>query len=125
MELDSRGKPTYVIHENVAWDYIPATPKLAELAAKADAICFGSLAQRSSGSRTAIQACLDAASDRCLRIFDINLRQHYYNADVIDAALRRANVLKLNDEELPVLAKLLGIAGSEQTILVRCCRLLT
>jgi fructokinase len=117
VELDEQGKPSYVIHENVAWDNIPLTPELVELCRRADILCFGSLAQRSGISRTTIRACLTATRGECLRIFDVNLRQHYYDAEVIRAGLQAAQVLKLNDEELPVLASVLGISGSEDQTL--------
>jgi fructokinase len=114
--LDGQGKPTYVIHENVAWDHIRLTPESLDLAHRAKAVCFGSLAQRNEVSRATILAFLDAVGEHCLRIFDINLRQHYYNAPIVRSSLQRTDVLKLNDEELPVLADLLGIAGSEKDV---------
>jgi fructokinase len=117
VELDVQGKPSYVIHENVAWDNIPLTPELVELCRRADILCFGSIAQRSEISRATIRACLAATGGQCLRIFDVNLRQHYYDAEVIRAGLQAARVLKLNDEELPVVATMLGISGSEAQML--------
>ena len=117
MELDDQGKPSYVIHENVAWDNIPTTADTLLLAEKADALCFGSLAQRSDVSRLTICRCLVTAPEDCLRIFDINLRQCFYNKELLEAGLHRANVLKLNDEELPVVAELLGIPGSPEDVL--------
>ena len=117
VELAVQGKPTYVIHENVAWDHIPALPELLALAGRADALCFGTLAQRSAASRATVQACLAALPTGCLRIFDINLRQHYYDKEVLAAGLQQADVLKLNDEELPILAAELDIAGREEEIL--------
>jgi fructokinase len=113
VELDAAGKPEYVIHENVAWDNIPCSDALLVLAARTDAVCFGSLCQRSAVSRATIRAFLDATSPECLRIFDVNLRQAYYDAEVLRALAERSNALKLNDEELPVVADLLGIAGDE------------
>lgn len=117
VELDGQGKATYIIHTGVAWDYIPPTPGLLETMRKADAVCFGSLAQRSEVSRATIEACLAATEEQCLRIFDVNLRQHYFNVEVIEAGLQAARVLKLNEEELPVVADLLGIAGEQEDIL--------
>jgi len=117
VELDGQGKPNYVIHENVAWDHVPSTPELIDLARRADILCFGSLAQRSEVSRATVRACLAATGERCLRIFDVNLRQHYYDAEVIEAGLQAAEVLKLNEEELPVVAVALGISGGEDQML--------
>jgi fructokinase len=70
------------------------------------------LAQRSTASRGAIEAFLDAATN-AIRLFDVNLRQNFYDRSLIEESCRRATMVKLNEEELPVLAKLLGIVGSE------------
>jgi fructokinase len=117
VELDAHGKPTYVIHEGVAWDFIPATPALFALAQQASVICFGSLAQRSPASRDTIQGILHASVGHCLRVFDINLRQHYYSAGVVTAGLAAADGLKLNDEGLPIVADLTGLHGDESSLL--------
>ncbi len=122
VELDAHGKPTYVIHENVAWDFIRSRPEMIGLAQRADAVCFGSLAQRSVVWRGALRDFVTATRDDCLRIFDINLRQNYFNVDSIAASLEWATVLKLNDEELPVVAKRLSIEGTEKEILGTLCR---
>ncbi|MHC4871470.1 MAG: carbohydrate kinase family protein [Planctomycetota bacterium] len=117
VELDSEGKPDYTIHENTAWDFIPHTTELIRMASKTDAVCYGSLAQRSEKSRQTISAFLSAACESCIRIFDINLRQHFYNKDIIHNSLSLATVLKINDEELPVVADLYELKGSESDIL--------
>ncbi len=109
------GGHQFIIHENVAWDYIRASDKLLELARKADAVCFGSLAQRCEASRDAIRGFVGATGKDAYRIFDINLRQSYYCAEVIDASLKLCNVFKINDEELPVLSRLLKIPVDEKT----------
>lgn len=113
------GKPTYEILRDVAWDFIQFTPPLADLAARADAACFGSLAQRNSASREAIHAFLEAMRQEALRIFDINLRQDFFNRETIESSLRRANILKLSDEELPVLATMFELHGEAPTQLHR------
>jgi len=116
--LDAAGVPEYVIHTNVAWDFIPHTAALNALAARTDVVCFGSLAQRSPTSRQRIRAFLAATRrDHCLRVFDINLRQNYFDADVVHRSLELASVFKLNDQELPVIAKLLSIAGEETDVI--------
>ena len=122
VELDGDGRPTYVLHENVAWDFLRPGPAMLGLAGAADAVCFGSLAQRSAVSRGAIRDFLAATRQDCLRIFDINLRQHYFDAETIAASLSSATILKLNDEELPVVAKLLSIDGTEEEMLDALCR---
>ncbi|MGL5979465.1 MAG: carbohydrate kinase family protein [Phocaeicola sp.] len=108
--LDAEGIPCYEIKEGVAWDHIPFTDELKKLALSADAICFGSLAQRNIGSRTTIQHFLDTMIDKedTLKIFDINLRQHFYTKEIICDSLTRCNVLKINDEELDVVGHLFG-----------------
>ncbi|MCP4537001.1 MAG: carbohydrate kinase [Chloroflexi bacterium] len=117
VELDAQGKPVYTIHENVAWDRIAWTDALADLAASCDAVCFGSLAQRSEPSRQTIQRFLGHTSAQCLRIFDINLRQSYYDADCIGASLTHANVFKLSDEEVSATAACLQMSDSEDAFL--------
>ena len=117
VELDAQGKPEYIIHTNVAWDFIPKKPAVLAPAKQANAVCFGSLAQRSNVSRDTIRVFLAATPPDCLRIFDINLRQDFYNREIITTSLESANVLKLNDEELPVVAELLSLTGNEETLL--------
>ncbi len=111
VSLDAHGVPKYEILENVAWDALDATPEVLALAAKADAVCWGSLAQRSPRSREAILRILDAVPSAAMRVFDINLRQHYFSKEVIEASLERANVLKLNEDELPVVMEITGLKG--------------
>lgn len=104
--LDKKGVPSYKITENVAWDFIPWISHLEKLAAKTDAVCFGTLAQRSPTSRQTILNFLNAMPDdsRHLRIFDVNLRAPYWNSNIVAESLENCNILKLNDEELPVVA---------------------
>ena len=112
--LSDKGIPNYIIHENVAWDRLAVTPMALKIIRGADAICFGSLAQRGGISRAAIQSLVAAAPARALRVFDINLRQNYFSREVIEQSLRLANVLKLNDGELPILADMFTLIGSTQ-----------
>jgi len=118
VKLDDKGVPDFTIHENVAWDFIPLSAPLLELAARADAVCFGSLCQRSEVSRDTVRRFLEKTKPECLRIFDINIRQSYYSKDIVHKMLETSNVLKLNDDELPVVAELLDIKGAESEILV-------
>lgn len=111
VKLRDRGVPEYIIHEDVAWDFIPQDQRLMELARMAQVICFGSLAQRSEASRATIQGLLMAAGPSCIRIFDINLRQKFYSRSIIESSLEKCQVLKLNDQELPVVAELFGLKG--------------
>jgi len=106
--VDMKGQPTYTIHEDVAWDFIPVTPAVLDLASRADCVCFGTLAQRGAVSRATIRGVVAAVPDEALRILDINFRQHYYDREIAEASLAAATVLKINDEELPRLFELLG-----------------
>jgi fructokinase len=115
--LDEGGKPHYTINEQVAWDYIPASETLLALARRADAVCFGSLAQRASVSRRTIRAFLAALRPQCIRLFDINLRKPFIDRQVIVESLGLTDVLKLSDDELPVLADLLRLPGAETEFL--------
>jgi fructokinase len=117
VRLDRHGKPDFIIHSNVAWDYIPFSERLEQLAKKLDAVCFGSLAQRSSMSKNTIQKFITSTSDKCLRIFDINIRQSFYNAELIEENLKISNCLKLNEDEFPLLSALFSIHGSEEEII--------
>lgn len=117
VELNKDGQPDYIIHENVAWDFIPAGTKLLEFASKVDTVCFGSLGQRSQTSRNTIREFLSSTKEDCIRVFDINIRQHYYSKEIIDLMLGFADVFKVNEQELPVTAELLEISGNEDQIL--------
>lgn len=110
VQVDSHGIPQYQIMEHVAWDNIPFTDELRELAAETVAVCFGSLAQRTRVSRDTIERFLDAIppSNNPLKVFDINLRGDYYDRETIEKSLERCNVLKINDEELVVLSHMFG-----------------
>ena len=104
--------PSYVIHENVAWDNIEYTNDLAKLMADADAVCFGTLAQRSEKSRETIQRALSATT-KALTVYDVNLRSPWYNREWIEWSLRSSRIVKLNSAELYELADLLGINSVE------------
>lgn len=113
VELDNEGVPCYDIKEGVAWDNIPFTPALEELAKQTRAVCFGSLAQRSVVSRETINKFLDAMPDDYgqLRIFDINLRQNFYTKEILCNSMERCNILKINDEELVTVSRMFGYPG--------------
>ncbi len=112
VRLDQNGHPDYTIHENVAWDYMQWHSDMNELSEKIDAVCFGSLAQRNPVSAETIYSFLEAVKPSCLKVFDINLRQQYYNKENIYKSLQLTNVLKLNDEELPVLSGYFQLTGN-------------
>lgn len=113
VELDSNGIPKYNIKEGVAWDNIPFTKELEELAKNTKAVCFGSLAQRSAVSRETINKFIDTMNegDDILKIFDVNLRQNFYTKEVLCNSFRKCNILKINDEELVTISRMFGYPG--------------
>lgn len=117
VSLDAAGVPHYDICTGVAWDNIPFTAELAALSASARAVCFGSLAQRSPVSRDTIFRFLSATPADCLKVFDINLRQHFYSPEILDRSLRLADILKINDEEIHSLTSLLAPSASPDTFI--------
>ena len=108
--LNAAGHPSYEFASDVAWDYLQCTPADRELAQRAHAICFGTLAQRSTISRRAIQQFLESADRDAWRMLDVNLRANFYDADVIRESIRRANALKLNNDEWPIVTAAFGKA---------------
>ena len=113
VRLDAQGVPSYVIHEDVAWDFLPVSPQALSVCESAAAVCYGTLASRAPVSAEAIGELLAATPAGCLRVFDVNLRQSYYGAAVVRRLLALSNVVKLNDAELPVVAELLGLGGPD------------
>ena len=113
VELDAEGVPCYDIKEGVAWDNIPFTLALADLARQTRAVCFGSLAQRSVVSRQTINSFLDAMpqDDNVLKIFDVNLRQSFYTKEILCNSFSKCNILKINDEELVTVSRMFGYPG--------------
>ena len=113
VEIDQAGSPQYDIKENVAWDNIPYTASLKELAENTRAFCFGSLAQRNVVSRETIYSYLDAMpqTDETLVVFDVNLRQGFYSKEILCSSMQRCNILKINDEELVTVSRMFGYPG--------------
>jgi fructokinase len=107
------GIPTYIITEDVAWDYIPLTEESIRLVKQADAVCYGTLAQRSKKSAHTINALIDAAPANTMKVFDINIRQSYYSKELIDASLKKATIFKVNDEELILMRELFDLPEDE------------
>jgi len=111
--VDKAGHPEYEITGNVAWDHIQQTPATNRLAKSCSAVCFGTLAQRSPESRQTIQQFLAAAS-QAWRVCDLNLRQQFYTAEIIQSSFRAANVVKLSEEELTIATRVLDLKGSSR-----------
>jgi fructokinase len=109
VSLDAEGRPRYTIEQPVAWDEITATDDLLQLAASASALCFGTLAQRQSPSREAIRAMVEATTRECIRVCDANLRMPFCDAETLEWCMRHATVLKISDEELPEVSRMLGL----------------
>jgi len=114
VSLDTKGKPEYVFAADVAWDHLVCNSQWLDEAANCDAVCFGSLAQRNPVSRDAITRFVSATREDCLRVFDVNLRQDFYNAEIIDKSLGLSQIAKLNDEELPRICGLLKIDFADE-----------
>lgn len=113
VSLDEAGIPSFHVHENVAWDFIPFTPALARAAAGIDAVNFGTLGQRAQVSRETTRAFLAAMRPDAIRLFDLNLRPPHYSRGVIEASLAYATVVKLNDGELAELSRMFDWPGGE------------
>ncbi len=109
VSVDAQGHANYTFASNTAWDHMKLTDEWKRLAQTADAVCFGSLAQRSRISRETILAFLELVPPTTLRVFDVNLRQNFYNAEILERSFQYCDILKLNEQELPVLARLLNI----------------
>jgi fructokinase len=116
------GQPYFTIHENVAWDHIAAEAAGRRAVAAADAVCFGTLAQRGEVARQSIRTLLRATPPGCLRILDVNLRQHYYSREILEESLELANVLKVNETELDRLAELFHLPDNERGRIVELAR---
>jgi fructokinase len=114
VELDARGQPCFEITEQVAWDFLEWTPAWQRLAEKADAVCFGSLAQRAPASRSTIQEFLRTTRADAVRVFDVNLRQHFFTREVLLESLQAATIVKLNHEELPRILQILELDPGDE-----------
>ncbi|MGA9305741.1 MAG: carbohydrate kinase [Candidatus Sulfotelmatobacter sp.] len=109
VEVDRTGQPRFEIAESVAWDFLEWTPQWQKLAQQADAVCFGSLAQRSQHSRATIRRFVRASRKSAIRVFDVNLRQNFYSKEVLAESMKLATIVKLNHEELPKVMSLLDL----------------
>jgi fructokinase len=117
--IDASGQASYKFAENSAWDHLEWSASLQSLAKRCDAVCFGTLGQRSPTSRATIQRFVSATPQPTLRVFDVNLRQHFYDREPIHASLQIASAVKLNEEELPKVAELCEITASTQRGLLK------
>jgi fructokinase len=117
VKLDAAGRASYEFAADAAWDNLALSRGLEQLAARADAVCFSTLGQRSEISRQTIQRFVQATPAKCLRVLDINLRPPFWNEPIVMQSLQAANVLKVNDAELSVLADMLGWSGTDHELL--------
>ena len=108
-----KGEPTYTIADPAAWDFLVMTESLRALAARADAVCFGTLAQRREGTRGAIREFVEACSPHALRLFDLNLRAPFFTPEIIKDGLELANILKLNEGEVREVTALFGLSAAD------------
>lgn len=119
VSIDGRGQPNFTIKQGVAWDFLQWTADWEALSARADVVCFGSLAQRSPTSAVTIECFLRNTRKTALRICDINLRQSYYNRDVLWKSLQQADIAKLNEQELPKVSSLLNLGTGTEEMLAK------
>ncbi|ANQ52775.1 carbohydrate kinase [Flammeovirga sp. MY04] len=117
VELDDQGIPSYIIHENVAWDDIQLSKQTIDQFRQADALCFGTLSQRSANNRKVLSKLLSTVPSTCLTVFDINIRQSYYSKDLIEECLTSASIFKLNEDELELMKSLFSLRGTTEEIL--------
>jgi len=113
------GQPEYVIHQPAAWDSLELSDTWLQLAERADAICFGSLAQRSVESRQTIQTLAAQTSSSCVRVYDVNLRAPFYSGEIVQESLELATVVKMNDAEVPQVLGLLGLPLNDEPVPTR------
>jgi fructokinase len=113
VEIDDRGQPTYDIVRDVAWDWLQFDPDVEDLARRCDAVCFGSLAQRNGQTRNTIYRFLTACRPTAMRLFDVNLRQRYYDRQILARSCELSTAVKLNEQELPVVVDHLGLTGDD------------
>ena len=121
VEVDDRGQPRFEIAESVAWDFLEWTPQWQILAEQSDAVCFGSLAQRSPRSRSTIRSFLKATRADAVRVLDVNLRQNFYSPEILSDSMKLATIVKVNHEELPKIVQGLGLSYVDAE---SCARLL-
>ena len=114
VSFNDQNQPEYIIHENVAWDKLEFTDDLQQVMERANAVCFGTLAQRSEVSRRAVMQAVEATSENCLRVYDVNIRQNYYDVSWIQQSLKLASIVKMNDEEVELLAPQLKLPTDEK-----------
>jgi fructokinase len=119
VQVDASGQPDFIITRDVAWDYLELTPQWQALAQTADAVCFGSLAQRSPAARQTIRRFVEAMRKDALTVFDVNLRQSFYTRKVIAESLRMARLAKLNHLELAQVAAMFKLIGASEAELSR------
>lgn len=117
VKLDDAGIATYHFADDRAWDHLAWNDKLSGLAARCDAVCFGTLGQRGQQSRETIRNFVTATPADALRILDVNLRSPFYDEQTIRESLSLANVLKLNDDELPLLAEMHALSGESVDVM--------
>jgi fructokinase len=121
--LERAGVPKFAIHLNSAWDALELTNQGLDAVQGADAVCFGTLGQRSAVAASSIRSLIAAAPSASLRVFDINLRANFYTRETIERSLEIANVVKLNGQELAVLATMFGLRGDVNRQIERLDRL--
>jgi fructokinase len=114
VKINAHGVAQYEFAPSVAWDFLEWSSDWQQLALEADAVCFGTLAQRAKKSCMTIQQFLAATPEHTLKVFDVNLRQSFYSPEIVAESMRLADVVKLNDDELPTLMSLLKVPHKDE-----------
>ncbi|MCB2217569.1 MAG: carbohydrate kinase [Desulfobulbaceae bacterium] len=114
IELDNAGVAHYHFPDHVAWDHLLINQAAQSVTDRLDAVCFGTLAQRNTASRTTIRHYLTGLPATTKRVFDLNLRQDFYSRDLVETSLELCSILKLNEDELATLASMFGLSGNTQ-----------
>ncbi len=109
VELSEDSVPAYTFASDTAYDNIRVNSAVLDTVKTLNMICFGTLAQRSEISHQSIMQILDAMPKDSIRIYDVNLRREFYSKKIIADSMARAEVLKCNEDELPVLAEIAGL----------------
>lgn len=111
--VDADGQPDFKINTDVAWAHMAWTPVWEKLAAQSDVVCFGSMAQHETASADTVNQFLDGLGPKAVRLFDVNLRQGRYSAELLSRSLEKSDIVKLNNDELPHVCALLGTGGHD------------
>lgn len=119
VRIDEGGEPRFAMNLDSAWDYLEWTDSWRELAARADAVCFGTLGQRQEQSHQTIISFLQSTRERAAIVFDVNLRHSFFTPAMLGRSLELAKIVKLNADELTTIAAMLRLEAAGEESLAR------